>query len=235
MCAEKCAQDFAISREEQDAYAIESYRRAQNALTSGYFEEIVPVIVPQKRGDSIVLDKDDEPFNVNIEKIPALRPAFMPDGGTVTAANASSLNDGAAALVVMTEEDAITFGMTPLARILGFADAEQNPVNFTTSPSLAVQLALENTKLVASDLEYHEINEAFSVVAIANMKLMNLDHNRVNVLGGAVALGHPIGMSGARIIGTLYDVLKVRDATLGCASICNGGGGASAIIIERLV
>jgi acetyl-CoA C-acetyltransferase len=164
-----------------------------------------------------------------------LKPAFDRSGsGTVTAANASPLNDGAAAMVLMTEEDAVSRGILPLARILGYGDAEQDPVDFTTSPSLAVPVAIENAGLQKNDIEYHEINEAFSVVAIANMKLMNLSHDRVNVLGGAVALGHPIGMSGARIIGTLYDVLKAKDATIGCASICNGGGGASAIVIERL-
>ena len=237
MCAEKCSQDYSISREEQDAYAIESYKRAQQAVASGVFEEVIPVEIPQRRGGGdpiVVFDKDEEPSNINMDKLPSLKPAFDRKNGTVTAANASSLNDGAAALVLMTEQDALDRGMKPLARIRGYGDAEQDPVDFTTTPSLAVPVALKHAGVEASDVEYHEINEAFSVVAIANMKLLELDPSKVNVFGGAVALGHPIGMSGARIIGTLYDVLKAKDATIGCASICNGGGGASAIVIERL-
>lgn len=233
MCAEKCANDYSISREDQDAYAVESYLRAQEAVASGVFEEVVPVEVPQRRGDPIVFDKDEEPGNVKMDKIPGLKPAFDRKG-TVTAANSSSLNDGAAALVLMTEQDALDRGIKPLARILGFGDAEQDPVDFATSPALAVPVALNHAGVLASDVEYHEINEAFSVVAIANMELLNLEHSRVNVFGGAVALGHPIGMSGARIIGTLYNVLKAKDATIGCASICNGGGGASAVVLERI-
>lgn len=236
MCGEKCAKDYGFSREDQDAYAIESYRRAQRAVEDGVFEEIVPVEVPQRRGPPTIVDKDEEPSSVNLDKLPTLKPAFdRSENGTVTAANASPLNDGACAMVLMTEEDAKAKGITPLARIRGFGDAERNPVDFTVAPSLAVPVALEKAGMSLSDVEYHEINEAFSVVALANMKLMNdLDHARVNVFGGAVALGHPIGMSGARIVGTLYDVLKQKDATIGCASICNGGGGASAIVIERL-
>jgi acetyl-CoA C-acetyltransferase len=235
MCAEKCANDYGISREDQDEYAMESYRRAQQALVDGVFEEVVPVEVPQRRGDPIIVDTDEEPSNIKMDKLRTLKPAFdRSKSGTVTAANASSLNDGAAALVLMKEQDATNRGIEPLARILGYGDAEQDPVDFTTSPSLAVPVALENAGVQTSDVEYHEINEAFSVVAIANMKLLDLDHSKVNVFGGAVALGHPIGMSGARIIGTLYDVLKQKDATIGCASICNGGGGASAMVIERL-
>lgn len=233
-CGEKCARDFIVSREDQDAYAVESYRRAQAAVTAKVFEEIVPVHVPQRKGDPVVVDTDEEPYNVNVEKISTLKPAFDKQSGTVTAANSSPLNDGAAAMILMKEEDARAQGIQPLARILGFGDAEQEPVDFTTAPSLAVPVALEHAGLTLADVEYHEINEAFAVVAIANMKLLNLDHDRVNVFGGAVALGHPIGMSGARIIGTLYDVLKQKDATIGCASICNGGGGASALILERL-
>lgn len=235
-CAEKCSQDYSISREDQDAYAVESYRRAQQALVDGVFEEIVPVEIPQRRGPTIVVDKDEEPNSVKLDNLPTLRPAFdRSEKGTVTAANASSLNDGACAMVLMTEADAQALGVNPLAKIRGFGDAEQNPVDFTTTPSMAVPVALKNAGMELSDVEYHEINEAFSVVALANMKLLNdLDHDRVNVFGGAVALGHPIGMSGARIIGTLYDVLKQKDATIGCASICNGGGGASAIVIERM-
>ncbi len=234
MCGEKCAIDYDISRDEQDEYAIESYRRANAALEAGVFEEVVPVEVPQRRGDPLLVTQDEEPGSINIEKIQALKPAFDRANGTVTAANASSLNDGACALVLMTEEDALDMGAKPVARILGFGDAAQAPVDFTTAPSMAVPVALQNAGLEASDIDYHEINEAFSVVVLANMKLLGLDPSVVNVFGGAVSLGHPIGMSGARIIGTLYDVLKHKDGSIGCASICNGGGGASAIVIERL-
>jgi acetyl-CoA C-acetyltransferase len=234
MCGEKCAKDYSISREEQDAYTIESYRRAVEAISSGVFDEIVPVSVPQRRGDPLIVDTDEEPGAVNIDRIPSLNPVFDRKNGTVTAANASSLNDGAAALVLMTEQDAIDRGLKPLARILGYGDAEQDPVDFSTTPSLAVPVALKHAGIEASDVDYHEINEAFAVVALANMKLLKLDHSKVNVFGGAVALGHPIGMSGARIIGTLYNALKQKDGSIGCASICNGGGGASAIVIERL-
>lgn len=234
MCGEKCATDYNISRQDQDAYAIESYKRAQAALKAGVFEEVVPVEIPQRKGDPLVVHQDEEPFSVTLDKIPTLKPAFDRKAGTVTAANASSLNDGACAMLLMTEQDALDRGIEPLARIRGFGDAEQAPVDFTTAPSLAVPVALKNAGLEASDVEYHEINEAFSVVALANMQLLNLDPAAVNVFGGAVSLGHPIGMSGARIIGTLYDVLKYKDATIGCASICNGGGGASAIVIERM-
>lgn len=234
MCGEKCAADYNFSREEQDAYAIESYRRAQQAVADGVFQEVVPVQVPQRRGDPIVVDKDEEPFSIKTDKIPTLRPAFDKNG-TITAANASPLNDGAAAVVLMTEDDAKARGIKPLARIRGFGDAEQEPVDFTTTPSLAIPVALKHAGAQMADVDYHEINEAFAVVALANMQILNIDHKQVNVFGGAVALGHPIGMSGARIIGTLYDVLKQRDGTIGCASICNGGGGASAIVIERLL
>ena len=220
-------------RAQQDAYALESYRRAQEAVESGVFEEVVPVEIPQQKGDPVVLEKDEEPGNVKVANVPQLRPAFDRKG-TVTAANASSLNDGGAALVLMTERDARDKGIKPLARILGYGDAEQDPIDFTTTPSKAVPVALDHAGVQAADVEYHEINEAFSVVAIANMDLLNLDHSKVNVLGGAVALGHPIGASGARILGTLIDVLKSKDATVGCASICNGGGGASALVLERL-
>lgn len=234
MCGEKCAKDYGFSREDQDAFAIESYQRAQAAVESGVFEEIVPVAVPQRRGDPLVVDKDEEAHAVDLEKLPTLRPAFDRKNGTVTAANASSLNDGAAAFVLMTEEEAKDRGITPLARILGYGDAERAPIDFTVAPSLAVPVALKNAGISDKDVDFHEINEAFSVVALANIQIMGLDHSNVNVFGGAVSLGHPIGMSGARIVGTLYDVLKQKDGTIGCASICNGGGGASAIIIERL-
>lgn len=234
MCAEKCATDYDFTREEQDAYAIESYKRAQDALAANVFEEVVEVVIPQRRGDPIVVSQDEEPNSVNLEKLPSLKPAFDRKNGTVTAANASSLNDGAAALILMTEESALNMGVKPLARIRGYGDAARNPVDFTVAPSLAVPVAVKNAGMELSDVEYHEINEAFAVVALANMAILDLDASKVNVFGGAVALGHPIGMSGARIIGTLYDVLKQKDASIGCASICNGGGGASAIVIERM-
>ena len=238
MCAEKCARDFSISRQEQDEYAVESYRRALEAAQSGAFEEVVPVTVPPKRrgGEPTVVTQDEELVSSpNLEKLTSLKPAFdRGPTGTVTAANASSLNDGAAALILMTHEDAVARGIRPLARIRGYGDAARDPVDFTVAPALAVPVALEHAGMALSDVEYHEINEAFAVVALANMKLMDLSHDRVNVLGGAVALGHPIGMSGARILGTLYNVLKQKDATIGCASICNGGGGASAMVLERL-
>lgn len=238
ICAEKCATEYSISREEQDRYAIESYNRAREAMELGVFEdEIVPVEAPKKRGkgndppDMIVTD--EEPSSVSLDKLPKLRAAFQKDG-TVTAGNASSINDGAAALVIMEESQAIHLGLTPLARIRGYADAEGPPVQFTTAPSSAAPIAVERAGMAMQDVEYHEINEAFSVVALANMMILNLDMARVNAFGGAVSLGHPIGMSGARIVGSLYQVLKRSDATVGCASICNGGGGASAIVLERL-
>lgn len=237
MCAEKCARDFNIDREEQDAYAIESYTRAQRGQKSGVFSaEIEEVYVPQKKGDAILVDVDEElsSASINVERIQSLRPAFDRENGTVTAANASSLNDGAAAMVLMSERNAQDLGLRPLARILGSGEAAQDPVDFTTSPSLAIKLASKNSGVDLSNIEYHEINEAFSVVALANMKLLHLDPQHVNAFGGAVALGHPIGCSGARIIGNLYNVLKHYDASIGCASICNGGGGASAIILERM-
>jgi len=234
MCGEKCAKDYTFSREDQDAYAISSYERARTAVEAGYFTDVVPVEVPMGRKGTVTIDKDEEPFSVDLERLPSLRPAFDRQTGTVTAANASSLNDGAAALVLMTEKEARARGIPAVARLLGWGDAEQDPVDFTTTPSLAVPVALEHAGLSLGDVEYHEINEAFSVVALANMHLMGLSHDRVNVMGGAVALGHPIGMSGARILGTLLDVLRLNDATIGCASICNGGGGASAIVLERL-
>jgi acetyl-CoA C-acetyltransferase len=236
MCAEKCANDYNITREAQDDHAKESYLRAQQALQDGVFEEVVPVSVPQRRGaDPLVITADEEPYATTLDKFATLKPAFdRSKNGTVTAANASSLNDGACALVIMTEQEALDRGFTPLARILGYGDAAQAPVDFTTAPSLAIPVALQHAGITLGDVDYHEINEAFSVVALANMQLMNLDANQVNVFGGAVALGHPIGMSGARIVGNLINVLKHKDGSIGCASICNGGGGASAIIIERM-
>lgn len=234
MCAEKCATDYDIGREEQDAYAVMSYQRAQGAIAAGIFkDEIEAVDVSHGKGKTSTISEDEEPTSASMGKFARLRPAFKKENGTVTAANASSLNDGAAAMVLMSEDAALELGLKPLARILGFGDAEQDPVDFTTAPSLAVPRALAASGVQLSDIEFHEINEAFSVVALANMKILDLDQARVNVFGGAVALGHPIGMSGARIIGNLYNVLKTKNASLGCASICNGGGGASAIVIER--
>eukprot|EP00581_Thalassiosira_minuscula_P011682 CAMPEP_0183719450 /NCGR_PEP_ID=MMETSP0737-20130205/12382_1 /TAXON_ID=385413 /ORGANISM="Thalassiosira miniscula, Strain CCMP1093" /LENGTH=404 /DNA_ID=CAMNT_0025949169 /DNA_START=143 /DNA_END=1357 /DNA_ORIENTATION=+ len=237
-CAEKCATEYNISREDQDKYATESYRRAREAMELGVFDnDIAPIEGPKKRGKSDdppkMISIDEEPNSVNLEKLPSLRAAFDKNG-TVTAGNASSINDGAAAMLIMDEDKAIAMGLQPLARIRGYADAEGPPVQFTTAPSNAVPIAVERAGMTMQDVEYHEINEAFSVVALANMMILNLDMAKVNVFGGAVSFGHPIGMSGARIVGTLYQVLKRSDATIGCASICNGGGGASAIVLERL-
>jgi len=232
-CGEVCAEKYNFSREDQDKFAIQSYERAAKAWEQGHFnDEVVPITITDKKGSTVVA-KDEEFTNINLSKVPTLRPAFKKDG-TVTAANASTLNDGASAMVVMSGKAARELGVKPLFRIRGMGDAAQDPVEFTTAPSLAVPRAIAHAGLTAKDVEYHEINEAFAVVALANMKLMGLDNDRVNVHGGAVALGHPIGSSGSRIIGTLYNVLKARDASIGCASICNGGGGASAIVIERL-
>lgn len=235
VCAEKCASDYSLSREEQDRFALQSYARAAQAWEEGRFaDEVVPVSIKQRRGDPKVVDRDEEFGRLKAEKVPTLATAFKRDGGTVTAANASSLNDGAAALVVMSAAAARDRGLTPLARIRGYGDAAQAPEDFTTAPALAVPRALAHAGVSAGDIEYHEVNEAFAVVVLANAKLLGLDEDRINVNGGAVALGHPIGMSGARIISSLITVLTQNDATLGTASICNGGGGASAIVIERL-
>ena len=234
-CADNTAKEMDISREEQDAYATQSYRRAAEATQDGSFaQEIVPVEVPQRKGDPISVQEDEEYQKVNYDKIPTLRPVFSKDG-TVTAANASTINDGASALVLMSREKAEALGLTPIAKILGFADAAQDPLWFTTSPSVAIPKAMQRAGVDKNDVDYYEINEAFSAVAIANNRLLELDPERVNVHGGAVALGHPLGCSGARIITTLNNVLQQKDATIGVAGICNGGGGASAIVIERLV
>jgi acetyl-CoA C-acetyltransferase len=233
-CADMCATTHNITREDQDAFAIASYKKAQDSIASGKFaEEIVPVTIPQKKGDPIVVSTDEEPKNVKFEKIPELRAAFTKEG-TVTAANASTINDGAAALVLMSAEKAAALGLKPLAKIKGYADAEQAPEWFTTTPSLAVPKAVAKAGLKMEDIHFFELNEAFSVVALANNKLMNLDPTKVNVNGGAVALGHPLGASGARIIVTLLHVLQQNNAKYGAAGICNGGGGASAIVIERV-
>jgi len=230
--AELCAKDCNISRGEQDAFAVESYKRSQAAWNEGKFaDEIVPVEIPQRKGEPVLFNKDEEPFNVKFDKIPELKPAFVKDG-TVTAANASTMNDGAAALVLMSKSKAEELGLKPIAKIIGYADAEQAPEWFTTTPSLAVPKAVEKAGLKMSDIEYFELNEAFAVVGIENTRRMKLDPAKVNVHGGAVALGHPLGASGARIIVTLINVLKQNKARYGAAGICNGGGGASAMVIE---
>lgn len=233
-CADNTAKEMNISREEQDEHAISSYKRSAESWANGAFkDEIVPVEVPQRKGDPILVSEDEEYKNVKFEKIPGLRPVFSKEG-TVTAANASTINDGASALVLMSKEKAEELGVKPIARIAGFADAAQDPIWFTTAPSLALPKAIANAGLKKEDIEYFEINEAFSAVAIANTKELNLDPERVNTLGGAVALGHPLGASGARIITTLNNVLHQKGARYGAAGICNGGGGASAIVIEKM-
>jgi len=232
--AELCATTCGISRGEQDAFAIESYKRSQAAVNGGKFEsEIVPVEIPQRKGDPLLFAKDEEPFNVKFEKIPELKGAFQKDG-TVTAANASTMNDGAAALVLMSAAKANELGLKPIAKILSYADAEQAPEWFTTTPALAVPKAVAKAGLKMEDISYWELNEAFAVVGIENSKRMKLDPAKVNVNGGAVSLGHPLGCSGARIIVTLINVLKQNNAKYGAAGICNGGGGASAMVIENV-
>jgi acetyl-CoA C-acetyltransferase len=232
--AENTAAEMHISREAQDAFAIQSYQRSQNSVNEGKFvNEIVPVSIPQRKGDPVVFAKDEEPFNVKFDKIPQLNSAFT-KGGSVTAANASTMNDGAAALVLMSREKATALGLKPLAVIRGYADAEQAPEWFTTSPAKAVPKAVAKAGLKMEDVEFFELNEAFSVVGLANCELMKLKPEQVNVNGGAVALGHPLGASGARIVVTLLNVLEQNNAKIGAAGICNGGGGASAIVIERL-
>lgn len=234
LAAELCAGECNISREEQDAFAIESYRRSYDAWVSGKFDsEIVPVSVLQRNGEPLLIAKDEEPFNVKFDKILTLNPAFKKDG-TVTAANASTMNDGAAALVLISKTKSEQLGLKPIAKILSYADAEQAPHWFTTTPSLAVPKAVEKAGLQMSDIDFWELNEAFSVVAIENSKRMKLDPEKVNVNGGAVSLGHPLGASGARIIVTLINVLKQRNGKYGAAGICNGGGGASAMVIENI-
>lgn len=230
--AELCASECGITREEQDAFAIESYKRSQTASNTGKFnEEIIPVSVPQRKGDPMVFEKDEEPFNVKFDKIPELKPAFQKDG-TITAANASTMNDGAAALVLMSKEKAEELGLKPIAKIVGYADAEQSPEWFTTTPSLAVPIAVNKAGLKMDDIDFWELNEAFAVVGIENTRRMKLDPAKVNVHGGAVSLGHPLGCSGARIIVTLINVMKANKGQFGAAGICNGGGGASAMVIE---
>ena len=230
--AELCAKECNISREQQDEFAVESYKRSQAATNEGKFkDEIVGVEIPQRKGDSVVMLKDEEPFNVKFDKIPELKSPFE-KGGSVTAANASTINDGAAALVLMSKEKADSLGLKPIAKILSYADAEQAPEWFTTTPSLAVPKAIKKAGLQISDIDFFELNEAFSVVGIVNSQNMKLDASKVNVNGGAVALGHPLGCSGARIIVSLINVLKQNKGKIGAAGICNGGGGASAMVIE---
>ena len=231
-CAELCAKEKNITREEQDAFAVESYRRATSAWEAGKFDaEVVPVAVPQRRGDDIVVDRDEEFTNVRLDKIPTLRPAFDREG-TVTAANASTLNDGASALVLASEAAVTQHGLQPLAKILATADAAQAPEWFTTAPSLALPKALSKAGLSNDDIDLWELNEAFSVVGIANNRELSLDPEVVNVHGGAVALGHPLGSSGSRIVVTLVHALRDQNKTKGAAGICNGGGGASALVLE---
>ena len=231
--AELCAGNCGVTREDQDAFAIESYKRSQAAVSADKFEnEIVPVPIPQRKGDPILFAKDEEPFNVKFDKIPELKGAFVKDG-TVTAANSSTMNDGAAALVLMSKEKATELGLKPIAKIIGYADAEQAPEWFTVTPSLAVPKAVTKAGLKMEDISYWELNEAFAVVGIENSRRMKLDPATVNVNGGAVSMGHPLGCSGARIIVTLINVLKQNNAKYGAAGICNGGGGASAMVIEN--
>ena len=231
--ADNCATKYSFSREEQDAFAIESYRRSTKAWSEGKFSnEVIPVAVPQRRGDALIITEDEEFKNVKIDKIPALRAAFSKEG-TVTAANASTINDGAGALILMSEEKANSLGLTILATIKGYADAAHEPQWFTTAPSKALPKALAKAGVTQDQIEYFELNEAFAVVGLANMKILGLDSSTVNVNGGAVSLGHPLGVSGVRILITLLNVLQQNDAKLGAAAICNGGGGASAMVIER--
>ncbi len=233
-CAELCAKEMDISREEQDAFAIESYNRSAKAWSEGKFkDEVVAVTVPQRRGDDLIISEDEEFKNVKMEKIPSLRPVFDKDG-TVTAANASTLNDGAAALVLMSAEKAKELGVQPIAKIVSYADAAQEPEWFTTAPAKALPKAIQNAHLTLRDIDFFELNEAFSVVGLANVKKLKLDPSTVNVNGGAVSLGHPLGCSGARILVTLINVLKQNNGKMGAAGICNGGGGASAMLIELI-
>ncbi|KJD34740.1 acetyl-CoA acetyltransferase [Tamlana nanhaiensis] len=233
VCADACATKYNFSREDQDAFAIQSYKRSAEAWANGKFnDEVVPVEVPQRRGEPILVSQDEEFTNVKLDKIPALRPAFTKDG-TVTAANASTINDGAGAVILMSKQKADELGLKPLATIKSYADAAHEPEWFTTAPAKALPKALEKANLELSDIDFFEFNEAFSVVGLANMKILGLNDTNVNVNGGAVSLGHPLGCSGIRILITLINVLKQNNAKIGAAAICNGGGGASAVIIER--
>ena len=235
VCAEKCAAEYEFSREDQDNFAIQSYKRSAEAWASGKFkEEIVPVEIPQRKGEPIIFSEDEEYKNVNFDRIGTLPTVFQKENGTVTAANASPLNDGASALVLMSKEKMEELGLKPLAKIVSYADAAHEPEWFTTAPSKALPIALKKAGLEVSDIDFFEFNEAFSVVGLANNKILGLDESKVNINGGAVSLGHPLGSSGARIIVTLINVLKQNNGKYGAAAICNGGGGASAIVIENL-
>jgi acetyl-CoA C-acetyltransferase len=233
-CADNTAREMNISREEQDAYAIQSYQRSADAWAKGYFkDEVVAVEMKGRKGETILIDEDEEYKNVMFDKIPSLRPVFDKDG-TVTAANASTMNDGASALVLVSKEKAEELGLKPLAKIRGFADAATDPLWFTTAPALAIPKAIKHAGLTAEDIDFYEINEAFAAVALANQRELKLDNDKVNVFGGAVSLGHPLGASGARIISTLNSVLHQKSGSIGVAGICNGGGGASALVIEKM-
>lgn len=233
VCADLCANEYSFSREDQDAFAIQSYERSAKAWAEGKFDnEVVPVAVPQRRGEPVMVTEDEEYKNVKLEKIPTLRPAFSKEG-TVTAANASTINDGAGAVVVMSAEKAAELGLKPLAKIKGFADAAQEPKWFTTAPAKALPKAIEKAGIALDDVDFFEFNEAFSVVGLANLKILGLKDTNTNVNGGAVSLGHPLGCSGVRILITLINVLEQNNAKIGAAAICNGGGGASAMVIER--
>ncbi len=233
VCADLCASEYNITREQQDAFAIQSYERSAKAWEAGKFDnEVVPVAVPQRRGEPVMVTKDEEYSNVKLDKIPSLNAAFTKEG-TVTAANASTINDGAAALVLMSEEKAQSLGLKPLAYIKSYADAEQEPKWFTTAPAKALPKALEKAGITKEQVDFFEFNEAFSVVGLANAQILGLDNDKINVNGGAVSLGHPLGCSGARIIVTLINVLEQNNAKIGAAAICKGGGGASAIVLER--
>lgn len=232
--ADRTAEKLGISREEQDRFAIQSYERTANATRSGKFnDEIIPVEVPQRKGEPLIVSEDEEYKNVNFDKIPSLRPAFTKDG-TVTAANASTINDGASALLIVSEKVVEKFGLQPIAEILSFADAAQEPQWFTTAPTLAAPKALERAKLTTKDVDFFEVNEAFAVVTMAFNQQLEISENKVNVHGGAVSMGHPLGASGARIITTLGNVLRHNNGEIGCATICNGGGGASAVVIKKV-
>lgn len=235
VCAEKCAADYNITREDQDNFAVESYKRSAKAWSEGKFsEEIVPVSIPQRKGEPVIFAEDEEYKAVNFDRISTLPTVFKKEEGTVTAANASTLNDGASALILVSKEKMEELGLKPLAKIVSYADAAHEPENFTTAPAKALPIALKKAGLEVSDIDFFEFNEAFSVVGLANNKILGLDAAKVNVNGGAVALGHPLGSSGSRIIVTLINVLKQNNAKYGAAAICNGGGGASAIVIENI-
>jgi len=232
-CADNTAKELGISREMQDEYAISSYKRVADATSAGYFnDEIIPIEIPQRKGEPTIMREDEEFKNVKFDKMPTLKPAFSKEG-TATAANSSTINDGATAMVLMSKEKMTELGLKPEAKILGFADAAQDPLWFTTTPSLAIPKAIESAGINKDDVDYYEINEAFATVAIANNMKLGIDREKSNVFGGAVALGHPLGASGARIISTLNSVLTQKQGSIGVAGICNGGGGASAIVIEK--